>query len=139
MYETVILTGVMVSMLFTELTGLSAGLIVPGYLALALDSPWRIAYTIALALIAVGILRVISKGLVLYGRRRFTVLLLLTYFCDALLTMTGIIPAGISAIGILVPGLLAREIDRQGVRDTLFSVFITTVFLVLIRILIIHR
>lgn len=37
MYDQIILLGVLVSLAFTELTGLSAGLIVPGYLALALS------------------------------------------------------------------------------------------------------
>ena len=36
MYNQIILLGVVVSMIFTEITGLSAGLIVPGYLVLAL-------------------------------------------------------------------------------------------------------
>ena len=39
MYNQIILLGVVVSMIFTEITGLSAGLIVPGYLVLALHSP----------------------------------------------------------------------------------------------------
>ena len=42
MYSQIILAGVLVSLLFTELTGLSAGLIVPGYLALSLHSPLRL-------------------------------------------------------------------------------------------------
>ena len=42
MYNQIILLGVVVSMIFTEITGLSAGLIVPGYLVLALHSPGRI-------------------------------------------------------------------------------------------------
>ena len=52
MYDQIILLGVLVSLAFTELTGLSAGLIVPGYLALCLESPQRIAYTLALSLCA---------------------------------------------------------------------------------------
>ena len=53
MYNQIILLGVMVSMIFTELTGLSAGLIVPGYLVLALHSPGRIVCTLLLAAAAV--------------------------------------------------------------------------------------
>ena len=43
MYNETILLGVVLSLIFTEITGLSAGLIVPGYLALYLHSPGRCA------------------------------------------------------------------------------------------------
>ena len=49
MYNQIILLGVVVSMIFTEITGLSAGLIVPGYLVLALHSPGRIFTTLIMA------------------------------------------------------------------------------------------
>ena len=49
MYNQIILLGVVVSMIFTEITGLSAGLIVPGYLVLALHSPGRIVTTLIMA------------------------------------------------------------------------------------------
>lgn len=40
MYYEIVLAGVAISLLFVELTGLSpAGLIVPGYLALCLQTP----------------------------------------------------------------------------------------------------
>ena len=43
MYYEIVLAGVAISLLFVELTGLSpAGLIVPGYLALCLQTPWRL-------------------------------------------------------------------------------------------------
>lgn len=134
MYDTVILLGVLVSLAFTELTGLSAGLIVPGYLVLCLDAPWRIAYTLLLALCAAELCRLLARITILYGRRRFAVLLLLTFFLDLLVRTTGLIPAGLSAIGVLIPGILAREIDRQGIVDTLLAVGITTGLLSLVTL-----
>lgn len=134
MYDTIILLGVLVSLVFNELTGLSAGLIVPGYLALCLDAPWRIAYTLLLALCAAGLCRLLARVTILYGRRRFAVLLLLTFFLDLLVRTTGLIPAGLSAIGVLIPGILAREIDRQGIVDTLLAVGITTGLLSLVTL-----
>lgn len=113
MYDQIILLGVLVSLAFTELTGLSAGLIVPGYLALCLESPQRIAYTLALSLCAVGLCR----------------LLALTYFLDLALRTIGLVPGGLSMIGVLIPGILAREFDRQGVADTLLAVTATTALL----------
>ena len=129
MYDQIILLGVLVSLAFTELTGLSAGLIVPGYLVLCLESPQRIAYTLALSLCAVGLCRLLVRVVILYGRRRFAVLLVLTYFVDLALRTVGLVPGGLSMIGVLIPGILAREFDRQGIADTLLAVTATTALL----------
>ena len=129
MYEQIILLGVLVSLVFTEWTGLSAGLIVPGYLVLCLDSPKRIAYTLALALCAAGLCRLLAHVTILYGRRRFASLLLLSYFLDFCARTLGLVPDGLSMIGVLIPGILAREIDRQGAVDALLAVTVTTALL----------
>ena len=129
MYDEIILLGVLVSLGFAELTGLSAGLIVPGYLVLCLDSPRRVVYTLALSLCAVWLCRLIAQITILYGRRRFAVLLMLTYFLDLALRTVGLIPDGLSMIGVLIPGILSREFDRQGIADTLLAVTATTAML----------
>lgn len=126
MYNETILMGVLVSLLYTEITGLSAGLIIPGYLALCLHSPWRILYTLVVAAAAVGICKLLSRVVILYGRRRFALLLVLTFFLGGLAGFTGLLPGGISVIGVLIPGIIAREFDRQGFRDTLLSLAVTT-------------
>ena len=129
MYNQIVLLGVLVSLAFTELTGLSAGLVVPGYLVLCLESPQRIAYTLALSLCAVGLCRLLVHVVILYGRRRFAVLLVLTYFLDLALRMAGLVSGGLSMIGVLIPGILAREFDRQGIVDTLLAAASTTALL----------
>lgn len=126
MYDHIILLGVLISLGFTELTGLSAGLIVPGYLVLCLDSPRRILYTLALALCAMGLCRLLSRVTILYGRRRFAVLLCLTFFLDLGVQQLHLVPGGMTMIGVLIPGILARELDRQGVVDTLLALGATT-------------
>ena len=136
MYHNVILIGVLVSMLYTELTGLSAGLIVPGYLALCLHSPGRIVYTLALAAAAALLCRLLSEAVILYGRRRFVMLLLLTFLLDLLLGVCGLVDGGLRVIGVLIPGILAREFDRQGFGSTLLSLAVTTGILTLVLLLI---
>ena len=76
--------GVLVSILFTELTGLSAGLILPAYFVLCLSSPWRIVYTLLIALVSAGLMRLAARWVVLFGRRRLAMVLLLS-FCFMLL------------------------------------------------------
>lgn len=126
MYHETILAGVLVSLLYTEFTGLSAGLIVPGYLALCLHSPWRIVDTLVIAAVAVGICKLLSKSIILYGRRRFAFLLVLTFFLSLLAQEISLFPSGGIVIGTLIPGIIAREFDRQGFADTLLSLAVTT-------------
>ena len=75
MYHEIVLIGVAVSLLFTELTGFSpAGLIVPGYIVLCLQTPVRIVYTLVIALLAWGGGKLLGNFMILYGRRRFAVI-----------------------------------------------------------------
>ena len=57
-------------------------------------------------------------------------LLVLTYFLDLALRTIGLIPGGLNMIGVLIPGILAREFDRQGIADTLLAVTATTALLI---------
>ncbi len=133
MYDVVILLGVVTSILFFELTGLSpAGLIVPGYIVLSLRAPLRVACTLAAALAAAGLVRLLSRVTILYGRRRFAALVLLAYGLHALVTLTGVLPFRTDVIGCLVPGIIARDFDRQGVVKTLLSLAVVTALLALV-------
>lgn len=135
MYNEAMLAGIIISMLYTELTGLSAGLIVPGYLALNLHSPGRLVFTLAVAAGSVGICRVLSGFVILYGRRRFAMLILLSFLLSEGLRMANLLPSGVTVIGILIPGIIAREVDRQGFLDSLLSLCITTGILALLFML----
>lgn len=92
MYNQIILLGVVVSMIFTEITGLSAGLIVPGYLVLALHSPGRIVTTLIMASVSVLLCRLASQWLILFGRRRFAFLILLTFALNCVLSAWRLLP-----------------------------------------------
>ncbi len=126
MYHETVLLGVLVSLFYSELTGLSAGLIVPGYLALSLHAPRRVLCTLAIAAASAGLCRLLSRTVILYGRRRFAALLLLSFFLCRLLEAVPLLSGGFGVIGILIPGIIAREFDRQGFADTLLSLAVTT-------------
>lgn len=132
MYTETVLLGVLVSLLYTEITGFSAGLVVPGYLALNLHSPIRLLITLLVAVAAVWLCRGLSQRLILYGRRRFALLLCLTFVLGTLLDIWKITPGGVGVIGIIIPGVIAREMDRQGIVGTLLSLCVTTGILALI-------
>jgi len=129
--------GLVLTFLFAEITGLVAGgLIVPGYLALYFDQPIRILATFVISIATYGIVALLSQIIVVYGRRRF-LLMVLTGFALGWLAMKhagSIIPAGydIRVIGFIIPGLIANEMSRQGVLKTLT---ITAVVTSLVRII----
>ena len=79
-----------------------------------------------IAAVAVGICKLLSKSMILYGRRRFAFLLVLTFFLSLLAQEISLFPAAAIVIGTLIPGIIAREFDRQGFVDTLLSLAVTT-------------
>lgn len=133
MYHEIVLAGVAISLLFSELTGLSpAGLVVPGYIALSLQTPRRVVYTLVIALLAWAAAKLLSRWMILYGRRRFAVLILLSFLLNELITGAGILPYDPGMIGVLVPGIIANEVEKQGVVKSFLSLSIVVAILVLL-------
>lgn len=133
MYHEIVLAGVAVSLIFSELTGLSpGGLIVPGYIALSLQTPQRVVYTVAVAMVARGIARLLSNWIILYGRRRFTVLILLSFAVNLAVNTSGLLPYDPGMIGVLVPGILAQDMEKQGGLKSLLSMSVVVGILVLL-------
>jgi poly-gamma-glutamate biosynthesis protein PgsC/CapC len=135
MYHEIVLAGVALSLIFSELTGLSpAGLVVPGYIALSLQTPQRVVYTLALAFAAWGIAKILARFMILYGRRRFAVLILLAFTVDLAVTSLGLLSYDPGVIGVLVPGIIAQEMEKQGVLKSLLSLSVVVGILVLVML-----
>ena len=137
MSDEIIIFGVLASIAFQELTQISpGGIIVPGYIALLLDQPLRVALTVALSLLTWGAVRLLSGYVILFGRRRFAVFILVSFllrFAAGLVTAEVDLPVSAAmVIGYLVPGILAQEIDRQGAVKTLSSMLTVAVALKLL-------
>lgn len=118
--------GLVLSLAFSEIFGLAAGgMIVPGYIALDLHHPLRIIGTVIVAFAVLGAIRLISKMIFLYGRRRFVLTILIGFFFGWLADKYFIIslPTGetldAAAIGYIIPGLIANWMERQGIIQTL--------------------
>jgi gamma-polyglutamate biosynthesis protein CapC len=116
--------GLTLSLIVSELFGVaSAGLVVPGYLALYLDQPARVAATFLVALTTWAAVRFgLGRLVVLYGRRRFGVTVITGFLLNAALDQLLVtLPpevAGMRAIGYIVPGLIANTALQQGVTVT---------------------
>ena len=140
MLTAALIIGVVVSLLLTELVGLSpGGIIVPGYVALLLDRPPALLGFLLVAAASYGIVLVLGSWMMLYGRRRFAVAVLvgLTLSVGAQMTPPPFVPAYVEWVGLgyIVPGLLANQFDRQGVLPTLLMLAIAAPLVRVILIL----
>src|SRR2546426_10949698 len=78
--EVAIALGIGVSMLFYEKQNLvPGGVIVPGYVALTLDRPYLLLSTFVVAIITLFALRKVAGYLVLFGRRKFSFMMLMSF------------------------------------------------------------
>ncbi|WHY12915.1 poly-gamma-glutamate biosynthesis protein PgsC [Peribacillus frigoritolerans] len=119
--------GVTLSLIFSEKTGVvPAGLIVPGYLALVFDQ-WEIMLTILIISVLTYLIVThgLSRWVILYGRRKFAAMMVTGICLKLLLDLVyPVMPFEIfefRGIGIIVPGLIANTIQRQGMPLTLGS------------------
>lgn len=121
--------GMATSLLMTEAFGLATGgLVVPGYVALLIDKPWELGMLLLAAAITYLIVRMISIVAIVYGRRRTTLTLLVGYLAHigVRFALLDFLPSDIAetlhageALGLIVPGLLALWLTRQGLLETL--------------------
>lgn len=138
--------GLVVSLLLTELFSLAAGgMVVPGYVALFLNKPFVVIMTLLAAVATWLIVRGISSFVIVYGKRRTALMILVGFMIGAgvrgLLAVlaapqpTGVIQASdFAVIGFIIPGLVAIWIDRQGIVETLSIVLIAGVVVRLLLI-----
>lgn len=123
--------GLVVSLLLAELGLVSAaGMVVPGYVALALGSPKSLLILVGASILTYGALRLFGRFLVIYGRRRTALAVLVGYLLGALGTRLLALEGGPAdlTIGYIIPGLIAIWMDRQGVVGTLASLTICSAF-----------
>lgn len=131
----------LLSLIFCEATNLMpGGIIVPFYFALYLDDPVKIGATVLCAVVAVGVIRLLSRYTILYGRRKFAlyivvgllekILFTYLYFGNSYmfynLSMT---------IGYLVPGILGSTMEKQGVLKTMCALSIVVLMIKLVQTL----
>jgi len=129
-FETIFI-GLAVALLYVEATGIyPGGIIVPAFLALSLDHPVRALTTIAVACLSLLIYKMLARYLILFGRRRFVILLFLGGLISQLFTLAVprllAAPVEFQVIGLIIPGLLANNLERQRFLPTLASLVTVT-------------
>ncbi|MBI5692469.1 MAG: poly-gamma-glutamate biosynthesis protein PgsC [Verrucomicrobia bacterium] len=124
--------GLVAGFFLYEWFGLSpGGFVVPGYVALYLDRPGVLVATAGASVLAWGAVRLASRWLILYGRRRFALMVLVGFGAQWLVETVaahhrGALPPG-EVIGYIIPGLIANEAERQGVLPTVSALAVLSV------------
>ena len=128
--------GIFLSLILSELFGVTAGgIIVPGYISLYLHSPSQVIITFLVAIIVYLIIQMLSNYMFLYGKRRIVLALILGFifgFISRNFSFYSIELGNLEVIGNIIPGLIANWMDRQGVIRTISVVIITAVLVKLI-------
>ena len=123
--------GMILSLFLTETLGVTAGgIIVPGYIAMNLESPSRLLITFAISLITFLLIKLLSQFIMVYGKRRLVLALLIGFLLGYLsrsefIFLSSLENGDFIVIGNIIPGLIANWMDRQGAIRTISTVLIT--------------
>ena len=139
LFSTVALS-VILSFLVTDLTGLlTGGMVSAGYLAFYFSEPMRILSTFLLSALIALILRLSREFLILYGRRRFMLSILLSilfvYALEKAYFIMSPLSLDLRVIGYIIPGLIANDMEKQGIIRTSLALIIVTALVKLLSIL----
>ena len=125
--------GMVLSLLATETLGVTAGgIIVPGYIAMHmnLENSSMIVATFGISIITFLIIKTLSHFILIYGKRRLVLALLLGFLFGYFTRsedniISSLMNMDLIVIGNIIPGLIANWMDRQGVVRTVSTVIIT--------------
>lgn len=133
--------GLVISLLFSELFGLAAGgMVVPGYFAIALSSPVDLLLTLGTGFFTFAFVHALASVIIVYGRRRTVLMILVGYLVGALVrNVAGDFAGGPggdwTVIGYIIPGLIAIWMERQGIVETISALLTAAVVIRLVLIL----
>ena len=115
--------GMVLSLILSETVGVVAGgIIVPGYFALHLQHVPSVFMTFFIACLTYLIIHILSKFLLIYGKRRLILSLLLAFIIGII--FRAFVNFEVDYIGFIIPGLIASWIDRQGIVRTVSIIII---------------
>ena len=125
LYSSVALS-IILSFISTEFVGvLTGGMISAGYLAYYFNSPTRIISTLFVAILITLAIKVLKNFLILYGRRRFMLSVLLSiffvYIFQKMYFYLSAFDGDWRIIGYIIPGLIANDMEKQGIVKTILS------------------
>ena len=136
MHDNIILIGIAISLIFSDITGIiPCGIIVPSYIALNLNNPKKLAYSFLIILLTIVVIKLLSKVCIIYGRRRFALMILTSYVINLIIIKLNIIPNNPGLIGVIIPGIIANQLEKQGFIVSILSLIFVVVTISLIIML----
>jgi poly-gamma-glutamate biosynthesis protein PgsC/CapC len=137
---TILVIGILISIIFYELTDISpGGIIVPGLLVTYINSIERVIFTVIIALLTYLIVKFLSKYVLVFGKRRFALMIIISIFLSIIFELITHALSGyllsVSIVGYTIAGLIANDFYKQGVKKTLPALAICVCLLELIVII----
>lgn len=116
--------GMVTAMALYERRHLTVGsTVVPGYIAASILEPYRIAFMVATAWLAYAVVHLwLPKLTVVSARGKYFLAVNFSAIFAAIAWRSALLPGGadvLVGVGYVLPGLLAHDMGRQGVRKTL--------------------
>jgi gamma-polyglutamate biosynthesis protein CapC len=124
--------GLVFALLCYLTTNLSpGGMITPGWIALALiEDPPQAAVMLVMTIVTYGLTRVMQRVVILYGKRLFAAIVLLSVFLQ--LTLFLLVQRDLpllfahQTLGFVAPGLIAYQLVRQPPKATILATAMVT-------------
>ena len=140
MVVNVLILGILVGIIFYELTDVSpGGIIVPGLMVMYINQVERMIYTVIISIATYYIVKLLSRYLVIFGRRRLVMMIivsiLLNAFLQLLLNAVHISLLNVSIIGYTISGIIANDIYKQGIKRTIPALTIVVCIIELLVII----
>lgn len=140
MTANLVILGVLLGIIFYEITDISpGGIIVPGLLAMYYRQVDRIIYTLVIALIAYFIVKLLSRYFVIFGKRRFVLMIIISIFLNVMLDLIlhsfSLNMLNLTIIGYTIAGIIANDFYKQGLLKTVPALAIVTGLTILIGLL----
>jgi len=121
----ILVLGVIISIMFYEITDISpGGIIVPGLMVLYIGNPLRMLYTLGIALASYYLVKLLSRTLLIFGKRRFVMYILVSLILHFVFNLIlGLFTQSfdsltVSVVGYTVAGIIANNCNKQGVVKT---------------------
>jgi poly-gamma-glutamate biosynthesis protein PgsC/CapC len=119
------------ALLSFEFVGLSpGGMIVPGYVALLAGRPYVLMALAAASGLVLVVVRWLAGYIILFSRRRFVLMVLIGFLClraiEVVVPTFSSVPVEVQGLGYLLPGLIANDMEKQGVVPTLLMTIVVS-------------
>jgi len=145
MTSEILVIALIISIIFFELTDLTpGGILVPGLMVLYVSSPLRMVYTLIIAIVTYLIVKLLSKKFIIFGKRRFALMIIISLALNMLinlifgLALMDFSSSVITLVGYSVAGIIANNMNKQGIIKTSLSLAIVVGLTELVILLLVN-